>query len=377
MDTLNPRDFEVFISYKNSDGEGELTQDAKLAFALHDKLEEAGIRSFCSTLSLTRMGQSAYKDAINQALDAAKVMIVVGTTLDNILSPWVKYEWGTFHDDLLTGRKPNGTLVSYISGLDPNVLPRELRSYESFPLEQGGDTRIVEFVRACMENEVEFGYAGTKPKKGIGVIGAAARHGLVNAKDPDTPSEPPKKKSKRGIIIAAVVVLVIALCGACGYAYYSQQKAAEEQAAAQAAAEQQRLEEEQKAAEEAAKQTSYTIRFEVKGTDKTLKAEKTVEGVEVGDVIKEKAPAIKGYTPTKESVQIKLAKESGDNVITFYYTKKTTPKPAAEPSKTPSTPSGDSGGSGTGSGGGSSSSDSGSSSRSDSNSGIPKGAIID
>ena len=76
MEAADPRSFEVFISYKNSGPNGERTLDAELAFALHKQLQEKGIRSFCSTLSLAKMGQGAYKDAINQALDAARVMVV-------------------------------------------------------------------------------------------------------------------------------------------------------------------------------------------------------------------------------------------------------------------------------------------------------------
>ena len=183
MQAVDPRSFEVFISYKNSGQDGERTRDAELAFALHEQLQAQGIKSFCSTLSLAKMGQGAYKDAINQALDAARVMVVVGTSTDHIMSPWVKYEWGSFHDDLLTGRKQGGTLCSFIAGMNPNDLPRELRGYESFLLEQNGEELIVEFIQAALENKVELGYAGTKPTSGryqvIGPADAALPHGLA------------------------------------------------------------------------------------------------------------------------------------------------------------------------------------------------------
>ena len=243
MKAADPRSFEVFISYKNSGANGERTLDAELAFALHKQLQEKGIRSFCSTLSLAKMGQGAYKDAINQALDAARVMVVVGTSTDHIMSPWVKYEWGSFHDDLLTGRKQGGTLCSFIAGMNPNDLPRELRGYESFLVEQSGRELIVEFIQAALENKVELGYAGTKPTGGRSQAGS-----LVNAEDPDPAhgSARPAKKGKSGAVIGIIVAL--ALLAGCigGYAFYRHQADTAEQA---------RIAEEQaqKAAEEAAR----------------------------------------------------------------------------------------------------------------------------
>ncbi len=325
--------FDVFISYKNSDVNGERTRDAQMAFDLHDKLEERGISAFCSTLSLTRMGQGAYKDAINNALDAAKVLVVVGTSLDNILSPWVKYEWGSFHDDLLTGRKSGGTLVSYTSGLDPNELPRELRGYESFLTEQNGDELIVDFIAAALESKIEMGYAGTKLERKLGVIGPATRSLLVNAEDPDplngTTTKTAKKRGKGGII-AAICVLAAACIGIGAYIAvdnHNQQVAAQEEQARieaeqQAAAEQeaQRQKEEQEAKE---KLSSYTVRYLVKGSKKKLKDELSKSSVTIGTTVKITAPTFKNYTlKGDKTVKLTIAKDPSANVVTFYYTKK-------------------------------------------------------
>ena len=43
MQAVDPRSFEVFISYKNSGQDGERTRDAELAFALHEQLQAAGL----------------------------------------------------------------------------------------------------------------------------------------------------------------------------------------------------------------------------------------------------------------------------------------------------------------------------------------------
>lgn len=343
MEAVDPRSFEVFISYKNSGQDGERTRDAELAFALHDQLQSKGIKSFCSTLSLAKMGQGAYKDAINQALDASKVMVVVGTTVDNILSPWVKYEWGSFHDDLLTGRKQGGTLCSFIAGMNPNDLPRELRGYESFLLEQNGAELIVEFIQAALENKVELGYAGTKPTDGrYQVIGPAAAGGLVNAEDPDPHhgSKPaghsaPKRRSK-GPVIAVVLVLALAAGGIGGYTYYRHQEEQAAEAARIAEEEAQRQAEEQAQREQQEWEethATYTVLYLEKGSKKVLRAQLVVKDAEVGQAITLKAPSIKGYELVgSKTVKLTIAKEDGDNLVTFYYQKPSEPEPEPEPS---------------------------------------------
>ena len=337
MEAADPRSFEVFISYKNSGPNGERTLDAELAFALHKQLQEKGIRSFCSTLSLAKMGQGAYKDAINQALDAARVMVVVGTSTDHIMSPWVKYEWGSFHDDLLTGRKQGGTLCSFIAGMNPNDLPRELRGYESFLVEQSGRELIVEFIQAALENKVELGYAGTKPTGGRSQAG-----GLVNAEDPDPAhgSARPAKKGRRGAVIG--IIVAIALVAGCigGYAFYRHQADAAEQA---------RIAEEQaqKAAEEEARRqweethSTYTVLYLEKGSKKVLKAQLVVEDAEVGKSVTLSAPNVKGYElVSSKTIKLTVAKDDKDNKVVFYYAK------PAEEEPEPSTGSGsDNGGS--------------------------------
>lgn len=62
-----------------------------------------GISIFFSDESLTSLGTTHYKEAIDEALDSAEILIVVGTALKNITSSWVKYEW----DRVQSGSIPN------------------------------------------------------------------------------------------------------------------------------------------------------------------------------------------------------------------------------------------------------------------------------
>lgn len=127
---MPPIPYEVFLSYKNT-VHGIPTEDSRMARQLFDCLKEAGIRVFLSEVSLKDMGADRYKESIDEILDDCSVLIVVGTSLENIQSSWVKYEWNSFFNDILMERK-QGRMFSYIDGITSRDLPRTLRNLQCF-----------------------------------------------------------------------------------------------------------------------------------------------------------------------------------------------------------------------------------------------------
>jgi TIR domain len=123
---------DVFISFKNLDAAGSPTRDASLAKEVYDSLTGKGLGVFLSTESLEQLGESNYKRAIDDALDAASIVVAVGTSVENLNSNWVRYEWDSFYNDILSGIKPEGKVFTYIEGLLPRQLPRSLRQTETF-----------------------------------------------------------------------------------------------------------------------------------------------------------------------------------------------------------------------------------------------------
>jgi hypothetical protein len=107
-------DFDVFISFKNLDENGASTRDATLAKQVYGKLNSEGLSVFISSESLAELGVSDYKKAIDSALDAASVLVAVGTTAGNLKSEWVRYEWDGFQMDILSRVKPQGRVFTYI-----------------------------------------------------------------------------------------------------------------------------------------------------------------------------------------------------------------------------------------------------------------------
>ena len=124
--------YDVFISFKNLDEKGVPTHDAELANEVYNFLTGKGLSVFISTVTLENLGVSNYKKAIDEALDAASIMVAVGTSTENLNSEWVRYEWDGFYNDILSGVKPGGKLFTYVAGLRPAQLPRTLRQTQTF-----------------------------------------------------------------------------------------------------------------------------------------------------------------------------------------------------------------------------------------------------
>ena len=136
----------VFISYKNSDGD-KITQDAYIAEELYEKLEQNHIPTFYSNVTLHELGESHYKEAIEDALDSSVILLLIGTKVDYIQSKWVKYEWDSFHEEILADAKENAIIIPYLSETIARAdKPRALRNLETFSIESDSTDRVVSFI---------------------------------------------------------------------------------------------------------------------------------------------------------------------------------------------------------------------------------------
>ncbi|MBL8830389.1 MAG: toll/interleukin-1 receptor domain-containing protein [Planctomycetaceae bacterium] len=138
--------YDVFISFKNLDRSGKPTRDSVLAREVFDRLSSRGFRVFFSPVSLEKLGVSAYKAAIDKALDASRILVAVGTSTENLDTQWVRYEWDGFFNDILSGVKPDGRVFVYVEGCEPRCLPRALRQSQVFAHADGGLEKLAHFV---------------------------------------------------------------------------------------------------------------------------------------------------------------------------------------------------------------------------------------
>ncbi len=136
----------VFISYKNSDGDS-MTEDAHIAESLYKKLEQNHIPTFYSNVTLHELGESHYKEAIEDALDSSVILLLIGTKVDYIQSKWVRYEWDSFHEEILADAKENAIIIPYLSeDIARNDKPRALRNLETFLIERDSKEKVVSFI---------------------------------------------------------------------------------------------------------------------------------------------------------------------------------------------------------------------------------------
>ena len=94
----NEESFDVFISYKATDKNGEKTEDSIIARNIYEELTNKNYKVFFSEKSLEDRLGSEYEPIIFKALHTSKIFILVGTSKENVESNWVRNEWSRFLD---------------------------------------------------------------------------------------------------------------------------------------------------------------------------------------------------------------------------------------------------------------------------------------
>jgi hypothetical protein len=130
----------VFLSARSSDyGHAEV---------VYRFLVERGVEVFFSRESLPELGSSDYRNEIDRALDRAQHMIVVASSAENVVAPWVEAEWGFFINEKRSGRKRGNLLTVTVGEMSPGSLPPSLRYYEVIPLEDRFLGKLLGYLRA-------------------------------------------------------------------------------------------------------------------------------------------------------------------------------------------------------------------------------------
>ena len=128
--------YDVFLSCKS--------EDYKIAEEVYQYLTDNGFHVFLSSKELRRMKDSEYMDAISDALDSAYHLIVLSSSASNIKSKWVKFEWSTFLNEVLSERK-KGQIMTLVNNISVAELPIQLRHYEMFHLDDYKE-RILSYI---------------------------------------------------------------------------------------------------------------------------------------------------------------------------------------------------------------------------------------
>ncbi|MBO7571247.1 MAG: toll/interleukin-1 receptor domain-containing protein [Bacteroidales bacterium] len=119
--------YDIFISCKS--------EDYSIAEEVYEFLKGSGLFVFLASRELRKIGRAAYGEAIDEALDCAKHLIVVTSNAEYVTnSGYVHDEWTMFREELRSGRK-DGNIITILKGVSISSLPIGLRNYQTFPFE--------------------------------------------------------------------------------------------------------------------------------------------------------------------------------------------------------------------------------------------------
>ena len=150
----NTRGYQVFISFKNTDADGKPTPDVTAARKVYKALRAERIRVFFSDESLSETGRGEYARSIEEALESADVLVLVGSRREYIESPWVRKEWSSFLGEVMASRKDGELFLVQCGTLQPGNLPLFLRKHQMFNADDAGLNDLVSFIRRKLPESV-------------------------------------------------------------------------------------------------------------------------------------------------------------------------------------------------------------------------------
>ena len=115
--------YDVFICYKETDANGQRTQDSVIANDIYYQLTNEGFKVFYAAITLEGKLGSAYEPIIFAALNSAKVMLAIGTKPEYFNAVWVKNEWSRFLNIIKKDRLK--LLIPCYRDMDAYELPEE------------------------------------------------------------------------------------------------------------------------------------------------------------------------------------------------------------------------------------------------------------
>ena len=125
----NEAPYDVFICYKETDENGNRTEDSVLAQEVYDELTAKGMKVFFSRITLEDKLGVQYEPYIYAALSSAKVMLAFGTQFEYYDAVWVKNEWRRFLDMMRTDKRK--ALIPCFKNLDAYDMPKEFKGLQA------------------------------------------------------------------------------------------------------------------------------------------------------------------------------------------------------------------------------------------------------
>ena len=128
----NEDPYDVFICYKETDENGNRTEDSLLAQDIYTELVKEDYKVFFSRVTLRDKAGTEYEPYIYAALKSAKVMLVIGTKFEYFDAVWVKNEWGRFLSMMEEDKEKH--LIPCFKDLDAYDIPEEFNNLQGLDM---------------------------------------------------------------------------------------------------------------------------------------------------------------------------------------------------------------------------------------------------
>lgn len=115
--------YDIYISYRAKDDNGDKTAVSEIAGHLYNKLTSARYRVFLSEAALKGKKQLDCEPYIYSALNSANVMLALGTSYDDYNNVWVKNEWNRYLE--IAEKNKNKCLIPCYKDVDEYDIPKE------------------------------------------------------------------------------------------------------------------------------------------------------------------------------------------------------------------------------------------------------------
>lgn len=124
----------VFIVCKQRDESGRRTTDYVFADDLYVELFNRGVSVALSESMSSKSGQSDYIKDMQNILDTARILVVVGSRREYLSSIDVEYAYESFSGDIQKGKKQNAHIVCCMKDIPINEVPKSLVLCHNIPL---------------------------------------------------------------------------------------------------------------------------------------------------------------------------------------------------------------------------------------------------
>ena len=158
--------YDIFLSYKETDENGERTRDSIIAFEIYTALTKEGYNVFYAKESLKGRLGDEYEPIIFSALRSSQVMILIGTKKEYFEAEWVRNEWTRYLDLMRQEKdKPQDEqiprqLIPCYRDMDAYELPVELNMLQSMNMNSISFLQdLIPGVRKIMDGGNQFSYS--------------------------------------------------------------------------------------------------------------------------------------------------------------------------------------------------------------------------